>query len=202
LAAPRQLRPSEGCRVFVVLLIWAIPSVLLSIPAGIVGEIQQRPSPGFFATVAAATRLLAAIGSVWGLLVLLLEAAILSQFLEGGFWAALNVNAVIRRLRVNLGLSIVVGTLIVVLSTVGLIGLAALGVGVLVTIPYASFVASYLVGRYARLTDEYPGNRRRRARQSYTAGLRTESIGLASEPARSSAAHGADRYSYSRTSRR
>lgn len=150
----RWMKIKDGFKVLVVLLIWAIPIVLLSIPAGIVGEIQQRPSPGFFATVTAATRLLAAIGSVWGLLVLLLEAAILSQFLEGGFWAALNVNAVIRRLRVNLGLSIVVGTLIVVLSTVGLIGLAALGIGVLVTIPYASFVASYLVGRYSRLTDE------------------------------------------------
>jgi len=54
---------------------------------------------------------------------------------------------------VNLGLSIVVGVLVVVLSSIGIIGVAALVVGVLITYPYASFIGAYLVGQYARLTD-------------------------------------------------
>ena len=104
-------------------------------------------------SIAAVAALLAAAGSVWGVVVLLFEAAIISQYIDHGFWAALNVRGVIRRLRVNIGLSIVIGVLVVVLSTVGVIGLAALVVGVLITYPYCGFVGGYLVGRYARLTE-------------------------------------------------
>ena len=103
-------------------------------------------------SVYAAAGIVAAVGSVWGLLVLLLEPAIISQYMDRGFRGALNVAAVIRRVRVNLGLSIVVGALVVVLTTIGLIGLVVV-VGVLVTFPYASFIGAYLVGRYAALTD-------------------------------------------------
>jgi hypothetical protein len=73
--------------------------------------------------------------------------------MDRGFLGALNVAAVIRRVRVNLALSIVVGALVVVLSTIGLIGAAALVIGVLVTFPYASYIGAYLIGRYARLTE-------------------------------------------------
>ena len=105
-------------------------------------------------TVYAVTGVLAGIGSVWGLLVLLVAAPILSEYIDRGFWAALNLAAIIRRLRVNVALSVVVGALIVMLSTIGVVGLAALVVGVLLTVPYASFVGGYLVGRYARLTEQ------------------------------------------------
>ncbi len=84
---------------------------------------------------------------------LLLAPAIISQYLDRGFLGALNVVGVIRRARVHLALSIVVGALVVVLSMIGLIGVAALLIGVLVTFPYASYVGGYLVGRYARLTE-------------------------------------------------
>jgi len=84
--------------------------------------------------------------------VVLLEPAIISQYMDRGFRGALNLAAVIRRVRVNLALSIVVGALVVALSTIGLIGLAALAIGVLVTFPYASYIGAYLIGRYARLT--------------------------------------------------
>jgi hypothetical protein len=90
---------------------------------------------------------------VWTLIVLILEPAIIIQYVDRGFFGALNVAAVIRRVRVNLGLSIVVGVLVIVLTTIGLIGLAGVGIGVLLTLPYASFVGAYFVGGYARLTD-------------------------------------------------
>ena len=57
----------------------------------------------------------------------------------------------------NPGLSVVVGVLVVVLSSIGLIGFAALVIGVLITYPYASFIGAYLVGQYARLTDRTAG---------------------------------------------
>jgi energy-coupling factor transport system substrate-specific component len=143
----------DGFKVLAALLIWIIPSALLSIPAEIVNALQAAPTPSYFATLSAVAALIAAVGSVWGLLVLLLEPAIIAQYLDRGFPGALNVVAVIRRVRVNLGLSIVVGALVVALSTIGLIGLVALILGVLITLPYASYVGGYLIGQYARLTE-------------------------------------------------
>jgi len=161
-AGGRQLPPwvhrgrniRDGFKVALVILIWTIPSALLSIPAAIVGAaVSEGSTKALGGSIAVAAEFLAAVGSVWGVVVLLIEAAILSQYLDRGFWAALSVPAIIRRLRVNVGHSIVVGVLVVVLSSIGVVGLAALVVGVLVTYPYASFIGSYLVGQYARLTD-------------------------------------------------
>jgi energy-coupling factor transport system substrate-specific component len=143
----------EGFSFFVALLIWTSPTVLLTIPAAIVGE---QSTPTNVITLGEIAGIISAVGSVWGLVVLLLEPAIISQYMDRGFLGALNAVAVIRRLRVNLGLSIVVGTLVVALSAISLVGVAALLIGLLVTFPYASFVGAYLVGRYARLTDRPP----------------------------------------------
>jgi energy-coupling factor transport system substrate-specific component len=134
----------DGFKFLTIILIWSTPAVLLSIPSAVVGE---QSAVGEVAGVVSAA------GSVWGVVVLVLEAAILSQYLERGFLGGLNPVAVIRRVRANLALSIVVGALVVAISTISLIGLAALLVGVLVTFPYASFVTAYLAGRYARLTE-------------------------------------------------
>jgi energy-coupling factor transport system substrate-specific component len=147
----------DGSKVLGAILIWIVPSVLLSIPAGIDSALHPN-TPGFPTTIDDLAGIVAAVGSVWSLVVLLLEAAIISQYLDRGFLGALNVRAVFRRVRVNLALSIVVGVLVVALSTIGLIGLAVLVVGVLITLPYASFIGGYLVGQYARVTDR-PGLR-------------------------------------------
>ena len=142
----------DGFKIITALLIWALPTVLLSIPAGVIAGINET-GPALPAAVTRLAGVVAAIGSVWSLLVLILEPAIIIQYIDRGFLSALNVTAVIRRLRVNLGLSIVVGVLVIVLTTIGLIGIAGVGIGVLLTLPYASFVGAYLVGWYARLTD-------------------------------------------------
>ena len=144
----------DGFKILAALLIWVVPSALLSIPAAIVEAAASEGSrQALGGSISAVAGIIAAIGSVWSLVVLLLEPAIISQYIERGFWGALNARAVIRRVRVNLALSIVVGALVVVLTTIGLIGLAAIAIGVLVTFPYATFVGAYLVGRYAQLTD-------------------------------------------------
>ena len=144
----------DGFKILAALLIWVVPSALLSIPAAIVEAAASEGSrQALGGSISAVAGIVAAIGSVWSLVVLLLEPAIISQYIERGFWGALNARAVIRRVRVNLALSIVVGALVVVLTTIGLIGLAAIAIGVLVTFPYATFIGAYLVGRYAQLTD-------------------------------------------------
>jgi energy-coupling factor transport system substrate-specific component len=142
----------DGFKIITALLIWVSPSVLLSIPAGIVAGINET-GPALPAAVTWLAGVLGAIGTVWSLAVLILEPAIIIQYIDRGFLGALNVAAVIRRVRVNLGLSIVVGVLVIVLTTIGLIGIAGLVIGVMFTLPYASFVGAYLVGWYAQLTD-------------------------------------------------
>ena len=143
----------DGFKINVVLALWLLPAVLLSIPAGIVSGLQEQPGFTVASVLSSLAGIVAAIGSLWFLLVLLLEPPIFSQYLDRGIRGALNVPAVVRRLRVNVGLSIVVGALVIVLTTVGVVGLLGFLVGVLFTLPYASFVGAYLVGYYARLTD-------------------------------------------------
>src|SRR5205807_10105387 len=143
----------DGFKLLAALLIWTIPSVLLGIPAAIVeAAVNEGSRQALGGSISAVAGIVAAIGSVWGVIVVLLEPAIISQYMDRGFRGALNLAAVIRRVRVNLALSIVVGALVVVLSTIGLIGLATLAIGVLVTFPYASYIGAYLLGRSARLT--------------------------------------------------
>ncbi|MDQ6713996.1 MAG: DUF4013 domain-containing protein [Candidatus Dormibacteraeota bacterium] len=138
---------NDGFKFLVIMLIWIVPAIVLSIPASVVTESSA---------VGELAGILSAAGSVWILGVIVLEPAIISQYLDRGFAGGLNPAAVIRRARVNLALSIVVGALVGALATIGILGLVALVVGLFVTFPYASYVAAYLTGRYARLT-ESPG---------------------------------------------
>jgi energy-coupling factor transport system substrate-specific component len=92
-------------------------------------------------------------GDLLGLLVAVLEPAIWSQYMHGGFWAAFDVRAILRRVRFNVGLTLVVGALGIALPVLGLLGLVGLVVGVLPALVYASLVSAYLFGQYATITD-------------------------------------------------
>src|SRR6202521_445262 len=76
----------EGFKFFVIVLIWIIPSVLLSIPSTVVSD--QSAAGELAGAVSAA-------GSVWGLVVILLEPAIISQYMDRGFLGAVNPVAVV-----------------------------------------------------------------------------------------------------------
>jgi hypothetical protein len=54
------------------------------------------------------------------------------------------------------GLTVVVGALTIVLVALAISGFVALGIGVLLTVPYASWVGAHVFGKYARLTDPSP----------------------------------------------
>jgi len=89
----------DGLLILGIFILWNIPGLILAIPAGMAGD------SGAWNGVPAA---LAALGSVWGLLVLVVEAPIYAQYLQGGFPATFNLAAIARRLRVSLGLALVV----------------------------------------------------------------------------------------------
>jgi energy-coupling factor transport system substrate-specific component len=138
----------DGLLLFIVFIAWNIPGILLSIP-------------DFFVTGKGTARTIATIltglGSLWGLFALVALPPIYSQFLQRGFRAAFNVGAIVARFRSTLGLSMVVGALVIALSTVWVIGVLAIGIGVLFTLTYASWIGSYLVGKYAAVTDHAVG---------------------------------------------
>ncbi len=96
---------------------------------------------------------LAVLAGLWGLLVLLLQAPIWAQYLEGGFLAGFDVAAIVRRVRVNVALTTVVAAMGIVLTVVALAGFALLVVGALVTIPCAAWAWAHVAGTYSRLTD-------------------------------------------------
>ncbi|TMD09177.1 MAG: DUF4013 domain-containing protein [Chloroflexi bacterium] len=138
----------DGFGILAVLLLWNIPGIVLTIPAGLVGD--SGASNGVLTA-------LTALGSLWGLLVLVAEPPIFSQYLRGGFRAAFNLPAIVRRVRVNLGLALIVGALLIALSFAWVVGFLALGIGALATLTYASWVGAYLVGTYAATTDTAAG---------------------------------------------
>jgi energy-coupling factor transport system substrate-specific component len=140
----------DGFKITLALLLWVVPGLLLSIPAAIVGASKEVGE--FPAAAQAIAGIVAGVGSAWLLLVNILEPPIISQYIDHGFAGAMNPARVFGRARQNVGLSMVIGALVVVLTTVGVIGLALVVIGVLITFPYASFVGAYLVGVYARLT--------------------------------------------------
>jgi len=80
----------DGFKFLVIILIWTVPAVLLSIPSTVVSDQSAAGELAGF---------LSAAGSVWVLLVTLLEPAVISQYMDRGFLRALNPVAVIRRAR-------------------------------------------------------------------------------------------------------
>jgi energy-coupling factor transport system substrate-specific component len=144
----------DGFMITALFLIWNVPGLLLGLPTelaavggsggGAGGEGHDLLNRAFGA--------LATLGGLWGLVVLILQSAIWGQYLQGGFGAALNLAAVLRRVRYNTGLTIVVGALAMVLSVLAVSGFAIL-IGGLVTLPYAALVSAHLFGSYSRLTE-------------------------------------------------
>jgi energy-coupling factor transport system substrate-specific component len=153
---PRWDRPAQklkdGLAIITLLLIWTVPGVLLGVPADLAsGSARGGGAAAMLTTGALQT--LAALGGLWGLLVLVAQAAIWAQYLQGGFRAALDVAAVFRRIKFHAGLAIVVGALSIVLWTLAFSGLVVVLIGALLTFPYASWVSAHLFGRYSEITD-------------------------------------------------
>jgi energy-coupling factor transport system substrate-specific component len=145
----------DGFMITALFLVWNLPGLLLGVPTELVAAGASGGGGGSEGSdlLNRAFGALATLGGLWSLAVLILQSAIWGQYLQGGFGAALNVAAVLRRLRYNAGLTIVVGALAIVLSALAASGFAIL-IGGLVTLPYAAFVSAHLFGSYSRQTDE------------------------------------------------
>jgi energy-coupling factor transport system substrate-specific component len=148
---------ADGFLITVIFLLWNVPGFLLSLPADLsAGTAPSDASQGTPLVSNGLFGALGALGGLWGLLVVMAQAAIWSQYLEGGFVAAFKVGAIVRRIRFHVGLTVVVGALTIVLVALAISGFVALGIGVLLTVPYASWVGAHVFGKYARLTDPSP----------------------------------------------
>jgi energy-coupling factor transport system substrate-specific component len=115
--------------------------VVWNAPPGIVSALPQPAST---------------LGDLLGVLVGLIQPAIWSQYLMGGFRGTFDVLAIARRVRFNLNLTLVVGALGLAVPTLGFLGVIAFVVGVLPAIVYTSAVVAYLFGQYATITNEEP----------------------------------------------
>ncbi|HEX2648071.1 MAG TPA: DUF4013 domain-containing protein, partial [Candidatus Dormibacteraeota bacterium] len=96
---------------------------------------------------------LSALGEVYSLLLGLLTPAIWSQYLNGGFGAGFDFRAIFRRALQNPGMTVLVWLMAIVAAIIGALGLCAIVIGVLVTIPYAGAVVAHLYGQYSRSTE-------------------------------------------------
>jgi energy-coupling factor transport system substrate-specific component len=138
----------DGFLLSALILAWNLPGILIGIPADIAGASGDAGVP--HSNLAG---VLGIVASLWALLVLALQAPIVSQFLDGGFRAGFDVAAIWRRVRFNLGLTTVVAAASIVLPVVALAGFALFVVGALLTVPCALFAWFSVIGTYARITD-------------------------------------------------
>src|SRR6267378_2233285 len=140
----------DGFAVTSLFVLWSLPGIVVSVIGGILLDPSIELRLGSLGDV------LSALGNVWQVMVLVLQMPVWAQYLQGGFRAALDVRAIVHRLRVNPSLTVVVAALTLILLVIGVLGLIALVIGVLVSLTYMSFVWAHLAGIYARLTDPAP----------------------------------------------
>ena len=140
----------DGFAVTGLFVLWSLPGIVVSVIGGILLDPSIELRLGTLGDV------LSALGNVWQVMVLVIQMPVWAQYLQGGFRAALDVRAIIHRLRVNPSLTVVVAALTMILLVIGVLGLIALVIGVVVSLTYMSFVWAHLAGIYARLTDPAP----------------------------------------------
>jgi energy-coupling factor transport system substrate-specific component len=138
----------DGFLITLLLGIWYLPGVFLALPANIASQ------PAAHSWQGAIVAFLAVLSGVWYLVVVTTQAAIWSQYLDGGFWNGFNVQGILNRIRVNMGLTVVVGALGIALFMVAIGGAALAVIGVALTLPYATLVAAHLFGQYSTLTEQ------------------------------------------------
>lgn len=134
----------EGFLLSVVLFIWGLPGWILSWGAfstNCVGSSCTYNSSPF-----------APLGGLYGLLLGFLTAAIWSQFIEGGFLAAFDFRAIFRRVGQHPGLTVMVWLLNILAAIIGFLGVFAIGIGLLFTLPYGFAVTASLYGQFSHRT--------------------------------------------------
>lgn len=155
--APANLRYiGRGIRLFAVEFIYAIGitivALLIFLPA-IALSVNQGQGSANSALIAAAV-LLNFIGfsaiTVLSLALTFAMPAIVLATDQGGIAAGINVGAVVRRSRINLTHTLIVGLMLIAASFVGSIGAVACGIGVVVTSAYALAMQAWIIRSFEK----------------------------------------------------
>jgi hypothetical protein len=155
--APANLRYlGRGIRLFAVELIYAIGitvvALLIFLPA-IALSVNQGQGSANSALIAAAV-LLNFIGfgaiTVLSLVLTFAMPAIVLATDQGGIEAGIKVGAVVRRSRMNLTHTLIVGLMLIAASFVGSIGAVVCGIGVVVTSAYALAMQAWIIRSFEK----------------------------------------------------
>jgi hypothetical protein len=134
----------EGFLLSVVLFIWGLPGTILTW--------SSFPTYCMGSSCTYTPNVLAPIGGLYTLLLGLLTAAIWSQYLKGGFVAAFDLRAIFRRALMHPGMTVLVWLMGIVAGVIGGLGAIVVGIGLLVTLPYAFAVIANLYGQFCQRT--------------------------------------------------
>jgi hypothetical protein len=155
--APANLRYiGRGIRLFAVEFIYAIGitivALLIFLPA-IALSVNQGQGSANSVLIAAAV-LLNFIGfsaiTVLSLALTFAMPAIVLATDQGGIAAGINVGAVVRRSRMNLTHTLIVGLMLIAASFVGSIGAVVCGIGVVVTSAYALAMQAWIIRSFEK----------------------------------------------------
>jgi hypothetical protein len=136
---------SDGLKVWIIGLVYALPIILISvclgIPTGILAEEAQELSSIFSA-------LMSCLNFLWSIpMGLLLPAAIAFFVAEDELGAAFRFGEIFTFLRDNFSTYLIVLVMGWVASFIGGLGVIACGLGWLITAPYAGWLTSHLYGQ-------------------------------------------------------
>jgi len=146
----------DGLLYNISIFLWSIPVALLII-VGIAISGCSNSGTGEAATTScsngAGLALFGGLGILLGVVSIVIQPAIYAQFVAGGFSASLNLGQVFTRAGRRIGLTLGMLLVGILASIVAMLGLIAIFIGLLITIPYAYFVLGHAYGQYTRLTD-------------------------------------------------
>jgi hypothetical protein len=141
----------RGIRVFAVQLIYGlivvaialvifVPAVILSIKQG-----QGSASPAFIGVALLIYLVGFGVITILRLAVEFAMPAIVLATDQGGISGGLQVDAVIRRCRINLTNTLIAGLMLIAASFVGSLGIIVCGIGVLFTVAYALAMQAWII---------------------------------------------------------
>lgn len=146
----------DGFLAAVALIVWGIPIWILYGIGFAVGGCSTQASTTT-CTNSGGEVLFFSLAGLVTILYALLVPAIFAQYIEGGIGATMQFGTVFSRGTRHIGASIIVVIMGIIAAILSLLGIIAIFVGLLVTIPWAYYVQGNLYGQFARISRETAG---------------------------------------------
>ena len=141
----------DGFLMAVAFLVWGIPIAILYGIGAVVGGCSTQ-SGTTVCTNAGGEIFFFGLGALLTIVFAILAPAIYAQYIDGGFGATMQFATAFNRGMRHIGASILVIVMAFVAALAACLGIIAIFIGLLVTVPWAYYVQGNLYGQFARIS--------------------------------------------------